>query len=232
MSDTYLRSQAPAPGRGYSSWARAKRRGGVEVAVKRAMDILGAGALLLLTLPLLLAILVAVRRDGGPAIFRHTRIGLGGRPFACLKIRSMCLDAEARLTSLLAADPAAAQEWALRRKLSPDPRVTRVGAVLRATSLDELPQLLNVLRGEMSLVGPRPVVQAELDQHYSPAAAAAYAESRPGITGLWQIGGRSDSTYVERVLLDTRYARDRSLGLDISILLKTVPAVLARRGAV
>ena len=113
-----------------------------------------------------------------------------------------------------------------------DPRITRIGAFLRRTSLDELPQLINVLRGEMSLVGPRPVVREELDHQYSPVAADAYCETRPGITGLWQISGRSDTTYAERVSLDLRYVRDWSIGLDIRILLKTIPAVLKRRGAV
>ncbi|WP_431269938.1 sugar transferase [Dankookia sp. P2] len=179
--------------------------------------------LLLLTLPVMLVVAFVIRRDGGPAVFRHTRIGLGGRPFPCLKFRSMVMDADQRLAALLAADPAAAEEWATRRKLPRDPRITRIGAFLRRTSLDELPQLFNVLRGEMSLVGPRPVVQEELDLHYSPAAAAAYCEMRPGVTGLWQISGRSDTTYVERVTLDTRYVRGWSLLFDIKILLEDHP---------
>jgi exopolysaccharide production protein ExoY len=196
------------------------------------MDVLGAGTLLVLTLPLFLLIAAIVRRDGGPVLFRHTRLGLGGRPFACLKFRSMVMDSDARLAKLLAEDPAAAEEWAIRRKLAADPRITRIGATLRATSLDELPQLFNVLRGEMSLVGPRPVVREELERNYGPPAAAAYCATRPGITGLWQVSGRSDTTYAERVTLDTRYVRDWSIGLDILILLKTIPAVLKRRGAV
>jgi lipopolysaccharide/colanic/teichoic acid biosynthesis glycosyltransferase len=143
----------------------------------------------------------------------------------------MVLDADKRLAKLLAEDPAAAEEWAVRRKLPADPRITGIGRFLRATSLDELPQLLNVLRGDMSLVGPRPVVREELELNYGPAAAV-YCATRPGITGLWQVSGRSDTTYAERITLDTRYVREWSLGLDLLILLRTVPAVLKRRGAV
>ena len=231
MSDIYVSSQA-SPNRGFLADTGQDRRSAVDAALKRCLDILGAGALLLISLPIFLGIALIVRRDGGPVLFRHTRVGFGGRTFPCLKFRSMVTDAEKRLAKLLAEDPVAAEEWATRRKLPHDPRITRIGAFLRRTSLDELPQLLNVLRGEMSLVGPRPVVREELDLHYNPAAAAAYAETRPGITGLWQISGRSDTTYAERVTLDTRYAREWSLALDIKILLRTVPAVLKRRGAV
>lgn len=172
-----------------------------------------------------------IRRDGGPALFRHPRVGLGGVTFSCFKFRSMVIDADARLARLLASDPVAAAEWETRRKLPRDPRITRIGAFLRRTSLDELPQLLNVLRGEMSLVGPRPVVREELDQHYGPATEA-YCRTRPGLTGLWQVSGRSDTTYAERVQLDTRYVNEWSLALDLWILLRTIPAVLQRRGAV
>ncbi|TDH61068.1 sugar transferase [Dankookia rubra] len=232
MSDIYLPSQASASSPGFLAGTSRAGLSGLGHAVKRGLDILGAGLLLLLILPVLLPIILIVRRDGGPALYSHTRIGRAGRPFPCLKFRSMVLDAETRLAELLASDPAAAEEWATRRKLPHDPRITRIGAFLRRTSLDELPQLLNVLRGEMSLVGPRPVVQEELDLHYSPAAAAMYCEMRPGITGLWQISGRSDTTYAERVMLDTRYVRGWSLLFDLHILCKTIPAVLKRRGAV
>ena len=232
MSDIYLPSQASPSTRGFRGGAGRTARPGLECAIKRGLDILGACALLLLIFPFMLLIALLVRRDGGPVLFRHTRVGLGGRLFPCLKFRSMVLDADQRLSAMLAADPAAAEEWATRRKLPRDPRITPVGVFLRRTSLDELPQLLNVLRGEMSLVGPRPVVREELDLHYSPAAASAYCAMRPGITGLWQISGRSDTTYAERVTLDIRYVRGWSLLFDIGILLKTVPAVLRRRGAV
>jgi lipopolysaccharide/colanic/teichoic acid biosynthesis glycosyltransferase len=232
MSDTYLPSQASASGGGLGSRAGNGDRSATEAIAKRAMDVLGAGALLLLILPLLLVIALIVRRDGGPVFYRHTRIGLGGRSFGCLKFRSMVVDADARLARLLAEDPTAAEEWATRRKLVADPRITAIGRFLRATSLDELPQLINVLRGEMSLVGPRPVVRDELERNYSAAGAAAYCATRPGITGLWQVSGRSDTTYAERVTLDCRYVREWSIGLDLRILFRTVPAVLKRRGAI
>jgi lipopolysaccharide/colanic/teichoic acid biosynthesis glycosyltransferase len=199
---------------------------------KRLTDVLGSAALLLFLSPLLATIWVLVRTDGGPALFRHDRIGRGGAPFRCLKFRTMVPDSDRLLHDLVARDPRAAAEWRERRKLSGDPRITRIGRFLRITSLDELPQLINVLRGEMSLVGPRPVVQEELDLHYGPLGAAAYQAQRPGLTGPWQVSGRSDTTYRERVLLDMRYAAERSFAGDLRILLSTVPSVLARRGAI
>jgi lipopolysaccharide/colanic/teichoic acid biosynthesis glycosyltransferase len=209
--------------------ASAGRLGG---AVKRGLDACCAAGLLVLLSPILLSVAAAVRLDGGQAVYRHSRVGRGGRSFGCLKFRSMVPDADAALARHLAENPDAAAEWTARRKLRRDPRVTRLGALLRASSLDELPQLVNVLRGEMSLVGPRPVVREELEQHYDRAGRDAYAATRPGITGLWQISGRSDTSYAERVALDIEYASTRSLRLDLLIMLRTVPAVLARRGAV
>jgi exopolysaccharide production protein ExoY len=164
-------------------------------------------------------------------LYRHTRIGLNARPFHCLKFRTMAEGADQLLARHLADNPQAAAEWAAQRKLANDPRITRLGNLLRKTSLDELPQLLNVLRGQMSLVGPRPVVHDELEEHYGADGRTAYAAARPGITGLWQISGRSGTTYKERVTLDIAYVHTWSLLLDIKILLRTVPAVLARRGA-
>jgi lipopolysaccharide/colanic/teichoic acid biosynthesis glycosyltransferase len=199
-------------------------------AAKRAMDILGAGLLLLLALPVFLAIAALVRRDGGPVFYAHPRIGRGGRTFGCLKFRSMVADADRRLAALLDRDPLARTEWEASRKLKNDPRVTWIGRILRATSLDELPQLLNVLKGEMSLVGPRPVQAAELAAYYGPAAQH-YLSIRPGITGPWQVSGRSDVSYSQRVALDVAYATRPSLIGDIRILLRTPVAVLARRGA-
>jgi len=198
--------------------------------LKRAMDIAGAGALLLFCLPVFAVLAVLIRADGGPALYGHERVGLGGRRFACLKFRSMVTDSAERLAALLASDPAARAEWEATRKLKHDPRVTRIGRFLRATSLDELPQLINVLRGEMSLVGPRPVPAAELEAEYG-AAAGHYMSVRPGITGLWQVSGRSDTTYAKRVALDVHYAVNPSLWQDIRILLKTPAVVLLRRGA-
>ncbi len=203
---------------------------GLPAALKRALDVLGAGAMLLVLSPVFLVLAYLTRRDGGPAFYAHTRIGQGGRGFGCLKFRSMVIDSQARLDALLASDPAARAEWEATRKLKNDPRVTAVGRFLRKTSLDELPQLINVLRGEMSLVGPRPVVAAELSTYYG-AAAAHYMSVRPGITGLWQVSGRSDTSYAQRVALDVAYATKPSLWQDIKILLRTPVVVLARRGA-
>jgi exopolysaccharide production protein ExoY len=206
-------------------------REGLRPALKRALDILGAGTLLLLLAPVFLLLALLVRADGGPALYAHRRVGRGGEGFGCLKFRSMVVDSQARLEALLASDPSARAEWEANRKLRHDPRVTRIGRILRATSLDELPQLINVLRGEMSLVGPRPVIQAELDGYYG-AAAAHYISVRPGITGLWQVSGRSDTSYAQRVALDVAYVSRPSLWRDVMILLRTPVAVLSRKGAV
>jgi lipopolysaccharide/colanic/teichoic acid biosynthesis glycosyltransferase len=203
---------------------------GLRPALKRAMDVVIAGAALLVVAPAFLVLLWLVRADGGPALFGHMRVGRGGRLFPCLKFRSMVVDSQARLDALLAADPEARAEWEATRKLRQDPRVTPIGAFLRKTSLDELPQLINVLRGEMSLVGPRPVQMAELDRFYG-AAAAHYISVRPGITGLWQVSGRSSTSYATRVALDVAYVARPSLWQDIRILVRTPFAVLSRKGA-
>ncbi|WP_431283249.1 sugar transferase [Humitalea sp. 24SJ18S-53] len=199
-------------------------------AAKRAMDIMGAAAMLaVLAIPFAILALL-VRADGGPALFAHRRIGRGGWSFGCLKFRSMVPDAEARLAALLASDPEARAEWDATRKLKRDPRVTRIGAFLRKTSLDELPQLINVLRGEMSLVGPRPVTATELDTYYG-AAAGHYQTVRPGITGLWQVSGRNDVSYARRVAMDVAYVTQPSLVQDIRLLLMTPAVIIFRRGA-
>ncbi len=204
----------------------------LSLALKRGLDIVGALILLLVLAPILPILALALWLDDGPVLYGHSRIGANNRPFKCLKFRTMVVNADQTLAQYLATNPGAAEEWARQRKLARDPRVTRIGAILRKTSLDELPQLINVLRGEMSLVGPRPVVREELEQHYGPVGRTVYSAMRPGITGLWQISGRSDTTYRERVTLDIAYAHGWSLYLDLKILLRTVPAVLARRGAV
>ncbi len=198
--------------------------------LKRAFDIAAASVFLLALTPLLLAIALMVRCSGGPAFYRHQRIGLGGRRFGCMKFRSMATDGDRVLAALLAADAEAAAEWAATQKLRNDPRITPIGRLLRATSLDELPQLFNVLRGDMSLVGPRPVVQAELA--FYGEDARYYLQTRPGLTGLWQVSGRSDTSYAQRVQLDSWYVRNWSLWHDVAILARTVPVVLLRRGAV
>ncbi len=210
--------------------AATRRPGPIASAVKRAIDIVGAAALLIVFAPIMLITALLVARDGGPVLYSHTRVGRGGVPFRCLKFRSMVADADARLAMVLERDPLARVEWERTRKLRNDPRVTPIGRFLRATSLDELPQLFNVLAGDMSLVGPRPVEQAELAQFYG-AAAAHYRAVRPGLTGPWQISGRSDTTYAERVALDVAYVERFSLLSDLAILLRTPLAVLARKGA-
>ncbi len=197
--------------------------------VKAAFDQVAAIVLLALLAPLLLILAMLVRADGGPAFYRHRRIGAGGRVFDCLKFRSMVVDAEGALNRLLASDPAAAAEWAATQKLRNDPRITRIGRFLRASSLDELPQLFNVLRGEMSLVGPRPIVRDEVARYG--CDIEHYYAAKPGLTGLWQVSGRSDMSYDRRVQLDVWYVRNWSLWHDIAILFKTVPAVFLQRGA-
>lgn len=196
---------------------------------KRVFDLVVALVLLVLLTPLLVWLAVQIRRDGGPAMFEHVRVGLNGRSFRCLKFRSMVVDADQRLAELLANEPALQAEWARDRKLKNDPRLNQVGDFLRRTSLDELPQLLNVIKGEMSLVGPRPVVADELEKYGDDTDY--YLMVRPGITGLWQVSGRNDVGYEKRVYLDTWYVKNWSLWYDIAILFKTVRVVLRREGA-
>jgi UDP-galactose-lipid carrier transferase len=165
-----------------------------------------------------------------PIFYSHTRIGAGASRFGCLKFRSMRSDADMVLQRLLHTDPAARAEWARTQKLRQDPRITRIGRILRSTSLDELPQLINVLRLEMSLVGPRPIVASEL--HHYGEDIAYYYETRPGMTGLWQVSGRTGTSYERRVQLDSWYVRNWSIWQDLAIMVQTVPAVLKRRGAI
>lgn len=197
--------------------------------LKRVFDLLAGTLALLLLSPFLLLLAALVRLDGGPALFAQTRIGRRGRPFRCLKFRTMLPDAEQRMQALLEQDAAARAEWQASRKLRRDPRITRLGAWLRRTSLDELPQLWNVIRGDMSLVGPRPVVDEELACYGD--KADLYCLVRPGLTGLWQVSGRSDTSYGERVALDAWYIRNWSLWYDIAILCKTVVVLCRRQGA-
>lgn len=187
--------------------------------------------LLLITLsPLMLTIAALIaHRDGTPILFGHFRVGLGGKLFRCYKFRSMYRDSSRMLTELLSTDPAARAEWERDHKLTNDPRVTPVGHFLRRTSLDELPQLINVLRGEMCLVGPRPITVAELTRYGR--VRWDYLSVLPGVTGLWQVSGRSNTTYDERVSLDLEYIDKRSPWLDLKILFKTVKVVVARDGA-
>lgn len=180
--------------------------------------------------PILVFIAVWIYKDSpGPVIFKHIRIGKDGKPFPCYKFRSMCVDAKEKLAELLANDPAAREEWERDFKLKNDPRITKSGAFLRKTSLDELPQIFNVLKGEMSLVGPRPIIQEELERYGE--YVGDYLMVKPGITGMWQVSGRSDIEYRERVLLDSWYVRNWSVWIDIVILFKTFKVVLLRKGA-
>lgn len=195
---------------------------------KRAFDLAFAAAGLLMAAPLILFLMLLVWVEGGRPIFRHARVGQGGRSFGCLKIRSMRPDAEAALAAILAADPAAAAEWAADQKLTNDPRVTRIGSFLRKSSLDELPQLVNVLRGEMSVVGPRPITAGEVARYG--AFADSYMAVRPGLTGPWQVSGRNDISFDERVALDAGYARSHSLAGDVAIVAKTAVSILRLTG--
>ncbi len=197
--------------------------------VKRALDVVGAIVLAAVFSPLILAIMVLMRREGGSIIYKHRRIGRDGLTFECLKFRTMVSNADQLLRELLEGDPAIKAEWVRDHKLRRDPRVTRLGRFLRRTSLDELPQLWNVMRGEMSLVGPRPVVREELLRYGR--NVRAYLSAKPGITGLWQVKGRNDTDYRRRVVLDTYYVRNQNLLLDLYILLNTTRVVLGGSGA-
>ena len=203
---------------------------GVGARIKRFMDVVLAGLGVAILSPLLLVIAALVKLTSrGPALFGHRRLGEGGRPILVYKFRSMVVNAEERLQTMLAEDPALRAEYEATYKLRNDPRITRLGQWLRRTSLDELPQLFNVLRGDLSLVGPRPIVESEIAK-YGPAAAAILRVS-PGVTGLWQVSGRSDLDYAERVRLDMDYITHWSLWLDLRILMATIPAVTRRKGA-
>ncbi|WBQ13753.1 exopolysaccharide biosynthesis polyprenyl glycosylphosphotransferase [Hyphomonadaceae bacterium BL14] len=195
---------------------------------KRVFDVAASAGLLVLLAPVLAAITLAVRADGGPALFRQRRVGRGGRSFDCLKFRSMQLDAEARLDKLIRDNPAIASEWHAFQKLRRDPRITPVGWLIRKTNLDELPQLINVLRGDMSLVGPRPMTLSQISAYGD--YMTAYARMRPGLTGLWQTNGRNQTTFAERARLDAWYVRNWSLWRDCVILVRTVREVIFARG--
>ncbi len=197
--------------------------------LKRAFDLVVSGLLLLGAAPLFLTVAIVAASDGGAPLYGQTRIGRYGRTFRLRKFRSMTVDADVRLQRLLDTDPAARLEWDRERKLRRDPRITRVGRFLRKSALDELPQLWNVFKGDMSLVGPRPVVEAELERYGD--EADAYLMVRPGITGLWQVAGRNDVDYGRRVALDAWYVRHWSLWNDLVVLFMTLPALLSRRGA-
>lgn len=195
---------------------------------KRIFDI----ALVLVTLPATLPIIgilaLIVMLDGGKPFFGHQRVGRNGRNFKCWKIRSMVLNAEIKLQEHLRNDAAARAEWEANFKLTNDPRITMVGDFLRRSSLDELPQIWNILKGEMSFVGPRPVTRKELDMYGS--ARECYQALYPGLTGLWQVSGRNDVNYRDRVLMDVKYASSYSFSADVKIIMETAGIVIRRTG--
>lgn len=201
----------------------------VNVAI-RILDILISVTALLFLMPALIVVAILVKlQDRGPILFKHARIGLNGREFKCLKFRSMYVKADELLSQLLLTDPTAYAEWQADHKLRNDPRVTPLGKFMRKSSLDEFPQLMNVIKGEMSLVGPRPIIKAEITKYGR--SFGQYTSVTPGITGLWQVMGRNDVTYRRRVAMDRLFARKKSLRLYIVILVMTIPAVLAQRGS-
>jgi exopolysaccharide production protein ExoY len=198
--------------------------------VKRAFDFSGALIAILLLLPLFCLIALAIKLwDRGPVLYRHRRVGLNGKVFNCLKFRSMVVDAEAVLSCHLAADSEAAREWSEIRKLKRDPRVTSLGLTMRKASIDELPQLLNILKGDMSFVGPRPIVTDEMPKYGT--SIHHYFSARPGLTGAWQISGRNDVDYSTRVALDREYVQVWSLWRDLAIIAKTARIVVSSRGS-
>ena len=187
---------------------------------------------ILITLPVMIPIAIVIKlTDGGSVFYGHERVGFRGRKFKVLKFRSMYPDADRRLKDILESDPKAKEEWERTFKLKNDPRVTPIGKFLRKTSLDELPQFLNVLKGDMSVVGPRPVVEEELKKYYRDKAKL-YMSVKPGITGYWQVEGRSDiEDYEERVKMDEWYIKNQSFWLDLKIIFKTIKVMLTGKGA-
>lgn len=196
----------------------------------RALDITVAVCMLATLFPaMVLAALAIAISSPGPIIFKQTRVGMKGRSFGCYKFRSMRVDAEEHLAGLLESRSELRHEWNSNQKLSHDPRITPIGRFLRHSSIDELPQLINVIRGDMSLVGPRPIVPSEVKKYGR--YITSYFSVRPGLTGLWQVTGRNDSSYRRRVAADVLYSRSKSLWLDFKILLMTIPAVITGRGS-
>lgn len=211
--------------------SRTGHGGTVEILdAKRLGELALALLILLVAAPILLAVALLIwTEDGGPIFFSQPRLGRGGKHFRCLKLRTMSVDASALLARLLENSADAREEWERDHKLKSDPRITRLGRFLRKTSIDEIPQLFNVIRGDMSLVGPRPIVDAEVVRYGR--RFEAYCTVRPGITGLWQVKGRNDVSYRRRVAIDTIYCANKSFGLDLRIVAATVPVVLFRRGS-
>ncbi len=198
--------------------------------LSRGLDIVLASALLIAVLPALIVFAALLKLDSpGPLFFVQRRIGLGGKSFGCIKFRTMCADAASVLEAHLNADAEARAEWNTFFKLKDDPRVTPFAAAVRKFSIDEFPQLLNIIRGEMTIVGPRPIIAAEIEKYG--AHFADYCAVKPGLTGLWQVSGRNNVSYARRVALDRFYVRRKSVVLDLKIIAMTIPAVLGARGS-
>ncbi len=199
---------------------------------KRPFDLIFSLLAILLLGPIMLFIAILIKiTDRGPVFYTHERVGYKGKKIKVLKFRSMYPDADKRLKEILEKDPKAREEWEKTFKLKNDPRVTLIGKFLRKTSLDELPQFFNVLKGDMSIVGPRPVVEEELKKYYK-EKAEIYKSVKPGITGYWQVEGRSDvEDYEERVRMDEWYVKNQSFWLDVKIILKTIKVMLTGKGA-
>ncbi|MCT7375579.1 sugar transferase [Chelativorans salis] len=208
--------------------SHASHRRGTRESVKRSLDVSIAFLSLLFLFPVIAVICILLLvHDGRPLIYRHKRVGRDGKIFDCLKFRTMRRDAEMVLNDLLSTSEAARCEWNTQQKLRQDPRIHRLGRFLRMASLDEIPQFINVLRGEMSIVGPRPIVEDEIPRYGD--RIHCYLSMTPGITGLWQVSGRSDTSYDYRVDLDAEYHRTHSLGLDLRIMWRTVGVLLFER---
>lgn len=198
---------------------------------KRIFDLCFSLGALVVTFPLMLLLSILIKTTSrGPLIYRHRRLGRGGRPFSCYKFRTMYKDADARLENLLKNTPEAKEEWEKTFKLKSDPRITPLGNFLRRTSLDEFPQFFNVLMGDLSVVGPRPIVEEEASKFYGKKALEILS-IRPGLTGLWQVSGRSNTSYRERISMDLTYLKTRSLGLDLKLIAQTIPAMISSKGA-
>jgi exopolysaccharide production protein ExoY len=203
-----------------------------EEVLKRIFDVISIVVILALFWWVMLIVIICIKYSSpGPLVFGHRRVGRGGKTFKCYKFRSMVSNSQEVLADLLANDPVARMEWGRDFKLKNDPRITKIGKFIRKTSLDELPQLWNVLVGDMSIVGPRPVVRKELALHYGMEGRRFYLSVRPGLTGLWQVSGRNDMDYEERVALDKQYVQTWNVFSDFMIVMRTVGVMFAKRGA-
>ena len=218
------------PDYGARAWGAAERQGLYFRVFKRSFDVVAVLAAAVFVVPLVGLLGLLVGLDGGRPLYSQVRVGRGGREFRIWKLRSMDVDAERLLEAHLAADPAARAEWDRTQKLKDDPRITRIGRLLRKSSLDELPQLWNVLTGEMSLVGPRPMLPEQTELYPERAYTRAYCQLRPGLTGFWQVWGRNDTAFDARATHDSRYFRRLSLVTDLFVLLLTIAVVLRGTG--